>query len=254
MSATAARRLLALLGVCLTLIACSRHNARESDSALGLDAQNSPGDLYVAMAAEYYRLGQLDEAMRRAQQAIAEDNRNPRAYYMIGVIYQRIGQMPQAEASFKQAVEISPNNPDIRNAYGNFFCEQRRFSEAQAQFAKALENPLYNTPWVAMVNAGICAASAGDRTRAQTEYRRALKANPRFGPALLKLAELEYGRGDAKAAKDSLDRFFQANAPTPQALELAIATERKLGNSKGAATYEQMLRKSFPGAAATQDR
>ena len=236
-----------LVGLCLALAACSHSGTRDADSSLGLDAQDSPGDLYVAMAAEYYRLGQLDAAVRRAEQAIAEDADNPRAHYMIGVVYQHIGQIPKAEASFKRAVELSPNNPDIRNAYGTFFCSQRRFAEAQTQFAKALENPLYATPWVAMVNAGTCAATAGNRAQAESDYRRALNVNPRFGPALAKMAEIEYNRGNAKAAKGYLDRFFQTNSPTPQALALAISTERKLGNSKGAATYEQVLRKSFPG-------
>lgn len=243
-------RLLLSAAIALSLSACGHGQSRD-DSSLGLDAEHSPGDLYVAMAAEYYRLGQMDAALRRAEQGIAEDKGNPRAYYMMAVIQQGIGQMPQAEENFKRAVELSPNNPDIRNAYGTFFCGQRRFPQAQEQFAKALANPLYNTPWVAMTNAGTCAASAGNASQAEAEYRRALNANPRFGPALLKLAEIEYKRANPKGAKTYLDTYFQSNAPSPQALDLAIQTERKLGNTKGVATYEQVLRKSFPAPSGT---
>lgn len=232
----------------LTLTGCSLKQTKEGDNPLALDAENSPGDLYVAMAAEYYRLGQLEPALRRAEQAIAEDPKNPRAHYVLAVIYQQIGQVQRSDESFKRALELSPNNSDIRNAYGTFHCSQRRYVEADAQFAKALENPLYATPWVAMTNAGICAASAGNPSKAESEYRRALNANPRFGPALIKMAEIDSKRGDAKGAKGYLDRYFQANTPTPYALSLGIRTERKLGNKTGAATYEQVLRKNFPNA------
>jgi len=242
---------LALLLLSLTAPGCSHKEVRDRDNSLGLDTQDSPGDLYVAMAAEYYRLGQLDAAVRRGEQAIQEDNKNPRAYYVMAVIYQRIGQNARADEYFKQALEFSPKNPDILNAYGGFHCSQRRYAEADAQFAKALENPLYKTPWVTMTNAGTCAASAGNPAKAETEFRRALNANPRFGPALIKMADIEYKRGNAKGAKGYLDRFFQTNAPTSDALALAIRTERKLGNRKGAETYEQVLRKNFPTAPET---
>jgi type IV pilus assembly protein PilF len=243
-------RLLVVAGICLALGACGHRQTRDGNS-IGLDAENSPGDLYVAMAAEYYRLGQMDAALRNAEQAIGEDKGNPRAYYMIAVIYQQIGETSRADENFKRAVELSPKNPDIRNAYGTFFCSQRRFPQAQEQFVKALENPLYATPWVAMTNAGACAASAGSLNKAETEYRRALNVNGRYGPALIRMAEIEYGRGNAKGAKGYLDTYFQSNAPSPQALDLAVKTERKLGNPKGAATYEQVLRKTFGGQPGT---
>lgn len=248
MRMTTLRHRLPLLVLCLAFAGCGHQATKETNNSLGLDAENSPGDLYVAMAAEYYRLGQLESALRRAEQAIGEDPKNPRAHYMIAVIYQQIGQVQRADESFKRALELSPNNSDIRNAYGTFHCSQKRYAEADAEFAKALENPLYSTPWVAMTNAGTCAASAGNRAKAETEYRRALNANPRFGPALVKMAELEDRRGNAKGAKEYLDRFFQSNAPTPYALALGIRTERKLGNKTSAATYEQVLRRNFPDA------
>ena len=253
MRPTATLRLLALCGLCLALVACGHRATREANDSMTLDAQNSPGDLYVAMAAEYYRLGNLDDALRRAEQAIKEDKDNPRAYYVIAVIYQKMGEVSRAEENFKRSLELSPKNPDILNAYGTFYCSQRRYAEAQTQFAKAIENPLYTNPWMSMTNAGTCAATAGDSAQAEAHFRKALAANPRFGPALFKMAEIEFKRGNPKAAKEYLDRYFQANTPEPQVLLLAIRTERNLGNAKSAATYEQVLRKSFPDASAVKE-
>lgn len=242
---------LALLIGCLMLAACGHQKLRGDEENMGLDAQDSPGDLYVAMAAEYLRRGQMDAALRRAMQAVDEDAKNPRSHYVLALVYQAIGQTDRADQSFKRAVEISPKNPNVRNAYGSFFCSQGRYTEADAQFAKALENPLYSTPWITITNSGMCAAKAGNRSKAETEYRRALNANPRFGPALVKMAAIEYERGNYKGAKNYLDRFFRTNIVSPDALALGIRTERRLGHKKTAATYEQVLRKNFPDAPQT---
>ena len=252
MSMVTIARLTAVSGICLSLAACGYFAPRKANDSMSLDAENSPGDLYVAMAAEYYRLGQMDEALRRAERAIGEDKKNPRAYFVIAMIYQRIGETARAEENFKRALELSPKNPDILNASGAFFCAQRRYPEAQQQFTKATENPLYATPWMSLTNAGTCAGSAGNLAQAEANYRRALAANAGYGPALFQMADLEFKRGNAKAAKEFLDRYFQANAPAPQVLILAIRVERKMGNTKSAATYEQVLRKSFPDAPETK--
>ncbi|WP_295451168.1 type IV pilus biogenesis/stability protein PilW [uncultured Thiodictyon sp.] len=245
----------ACCAACLTLAACS-HQAplrTEAQNSVAIGDQSTPADIYSAMAGEYYKLGQLDIAQQQANKAITADKQNPRGYYMIAIIYERTGQPALAEENFKRALTLAPKNSDILNAYGNFFCSQRRTAEAQAQFAKAIENPLYTTPWVAMTNAGTCARNAGNLTQAEADYRRALAANPSFGPALAEMAGIELGRGNAKAAKGAVDRFFQANAPEPRALLLAAKTERKLGNTKAAATYEQILRQKFPDAPELRD-
>jgi type IV pilus assembly protein PilF len=237
----------------LSLASCAQQYQREAENTIALGDQSSPADLYAALAGEYYKLGQLDVALQQANKAIAADQQNPRGYYMIGLIHERTGQSALAEANFKQALERAPRNSDVLNAYGNFFCTQRRFPEAQVQFAKAIENPLYGTPWIAMTNAGTCAASAGNEKQAEADYRRALGINPQFGPALMKLAELELKRDNATGAKALLDRYFKANAPEPQVLLLAVRTERALSNAKAAATYEQLLRQRYPDAPEIRD-
>lgn len=250
---TTAARTLGLGVVFLSLASCGQPLPREAENTIALADQSSPADLYAALAGEYYKLGQLDVALQQANKAIAADQQNPRGYYMIALIYERTGQSALAEANFKQALERAPKNSDVLNAYGNFFCTQRRFPEAQAQFAKAIENPLYGTPWIAMTNAGTCSASAGNVKQAEADYRRALGASPQFGPALMKLADLELKRDNAKGAKTLLDRYFKTNAPEPQVLLLAVRTERALSNAKAAATYEQLLRQRYPDAPEIRD-
>ena len=53
-----------------------------------------------------------------------------------------------------------------------------------------------------MTNLGTCARQSGDLRTAETYFRRALSANPRFGAAIAALADLDYSHGRYRSAKD----------------------------------------------------
>ena len=239
---------------CLLLASCAGRETRDADAvdALGTGSPEGPGDVYVAMAGEYLRRGQLDVALRRARKGVEEDGGNARAHYMLALVYERVGEAALAERHFGEAVRLAPQDPMVRNAWGTHFCRQKRYREAQEQFDKAASSPLYRTPWVALTNAGTCARQAGDRAKAESYLRRALEANPRFGPSLLELASLSVENGDYGSARTYLDDYFQSASATPEALALAVRVERRLGSRERAADYEQMLRESFPTSPETE--
>lgn len=238
-------RILCALLVCGLLCACA---SKSHHDELPAGQGESPADLYVAMSAEYYKRGQMDAALKRAVHALDEDDDNARAHYMIAIIYQRLGKMELADKHFRTAVEIDPSDPEIRNAWGTFFCNQRKTAEAEQQFSAALKNPLYKTPWVTLTNAGVCALRANNRAKAEENFRRALTANPGFGPALYQMAEMDYNMSRYTSARTFLDRYFQSAPATPAALWLGVRIERKLGNSKRADSYAELLRKRYPDA------
>ncbi len=238
-------RILCALLVCTLLGACAGKSRHDE---LSPGQGESPADLYVALAAEYYTRGQMDAALKRAVHALDEDDGNARAHYMIAIIYQRLGKMDLADKHFRRAVKIDPNDPEIRNAWGTFFCNQRKTADAEKQFNAALKNPLYQTPWVTLTNSGVCALRANNRAKAEQRFRRALSANPGFGPALYQMAELDYKKADYKSARTFIDRYFQSAPPTSAALWLGVRIERKLGNRKRAKSYATLLRKRYPNA------
>ncbi|MBK1702425.1 type IV pilus biogenesis/stability protein PilW [Thiococcus pfennigii] len=244
-------RLAVTIGFCTLLGACATPQNQSSGEGIGkLSAQetDSPADLYVALASEYYRIGQMDPALDRARRALELDRNNARAHYVAAVILQRLREDALAETHFRRAIELEPNNPDIRNAWGAFLCAQKRYAEADAQFAEALANPLYNTPALALTNAGLCAVGAGDKTKGENYLRQALTREPRFAPALYQMAEIQYARGDYKSAQGYLERLMQGGQLNPRALLLAVRVEKALGNRKQANVYTEYLRKGFPDA------
>ena len=249
-----APRLSLVLGLCLTLLACGgKSTLKTSDEELGLTPDDSPAKLYVDLAKEYHRLGQTEVALRRAQQAVKTDSKYAPAHVWLAFLLEQLQQTDEAAKHYERAIRLAPNNPDVLNAYGSFLCNQRRYAEADVQFVKAAANPVYATPWIALTNAGNCAVESGDTTKAEAHYRAAIQANAGFGAPLARMADLTLKRGDAKAAKDYIDRYFKPEtvrtpAASRIALQVGIEAERKLGNRKRAAFYQNALNKNFPDA------
>lgn len=229
------------------LSGCGSFGKRSGEN-LGPDAPESTADVYVALAGEYYTLGQFEVAQQRANQALREDANNPKAHMVSALIYQRLGEVGKAEEAFKRAAELAPKDGDIHNALGAFYCAQKRYPEAEEQFRQAATNQLYATPWVAQTNAGMCAKGAGDPAKARAYYRQALASNPNFGPAVLASVELDLAQGDGRSASALLAQYFKASPPTAQALALGVRVERELGNKKAAASYATMLKQRYPNS------
>lgn len=254
MIAAAPVKLAIALAIGALLGACATAGPQTTGAGLGkLDAQeaDSPSDLYVALASEYYRIGKMDAALDRARRALAIDDKSGRAHYVMAIVLQQLGENDAAENHFKQALELEPNNGDILNAWGVFLCSQGRYAEADAQFQGALANPLFGSSALALTNAGLCALRAGNRSKGERYLQRALARNANFAPALYRLAEMHYQHGEYQSARDYLKRLLDQPQVTPQSLLLGVRVEKALGNTKQANTYKQYLRQSFPNASET---
>jgi type IV pilus assembly protein PilF len=237
----------AALTMTLFLAACGGDKGVKSDGP-----QASPGDLYVQIAAEYYRLGEVEPALKNAQKALEEDPNNAQAHNVIATIYQQLRQPELAEQHFRTALGLAPNDPYLLMAWGNFLCDRGDYAGAAAQYQQALANPLFNAPWMAETRAGICGRRAGQTASAEQALRRALSANPGYAPALIEMAELEHAQGRNPSAKSYLERYLAAGGRGPKALLLGVRIERALGARPAASRYEKLLRENYPDAPEVQ--
>ena len=225
----------------------------ESGESVVLGAQpSSAAQVYIEMAAAYLQEGQLGVALAKAQQAVQADPRSSNAHTVLAVVHERMGETGKAESGYLEALRVSPDNFYAHNAYGAFLCTQRRFADADREFQAAIRNPLNDSPWIAMTNAATCAQDQGDRSSADRQLREALQRNPRFAPALLRMAKLSADSGDYQGAQQYLQRYSAVALETAESLYLAVQVERGLGDRGKATAYERRLRQRFPDAAETQ--
>lgn len=247
------------LGI-LLLIAisgCAAKQNKNIDSnidtgAIEVPPEEQPGNIYAQMGIEYMKAGQPDVALRKLNRGLALDPNNAEIYAVLGRLYEALGKPTQAEQYYIRSVEIDPNNPFSRNAWGSFLCQKGEYVKAEIEFKKALDNPLYNQPWDASTNAGVCALRAGQKDKGERYLRLALSANPNIPLALFKLAQLQVETHKYIEAKSNLTRYEQLVGVSSQSLLLQYKTAVGLKDKAAIMRFQEMLKLRFPNTPETQ--
>jgi type IV pilus assembly protein PilF len=207
----------------------------------------------MQLAIEYMKLGQLANARDCIERALSENSSNPDVQATAGLVYERLNEMNKAERAYENAARLSKNDPSIDNSYAGFLCRTGKIAAGEKMFNEVARNPLYQTPAVALVNAGVCVRSAGNLVDADRYFTRALAIRPNMPEALLQQANVAFDRGDAAQARDIVQRYLAVNPPTPEILWLGFRAQRKLGDAVAAAVYARRVQTEFPNSEQAQN-
>lgn len=210
------------------------------------DQAKDAARVHTELAQHYLSLGDLQTALAKVELAISYDANYAPAHTVIAYIYERIGKPDQAEINYRKAVQLEPNKGDPNNNLGQFLCSVGKYAEGETYFRKAVTDPFYATPGVALTNAGVCQLRAGDKTRAEADFRDAIARNAKDGEALFQLANLLYQGKDGFRARAFLQRFDALGRPTAASLKLGHDIESSMGNFDGARNYSKRLISQFP--------
>lgn len=200
----------------------------------------------VQLAIEYMKLGKLASSRDYIEQALSLDAGNANVQMTAGLVYERLNDMRKAERAYSASYRLGRGDPNIQNTYAGFLCRTGKAPAGEKLFAEIAANPLYQTPEVALVNAGVCVAGTGDVVDAERYFNRALAIRPNLPEAMLQLANIAFDRGDGAQARDLVQRYLAVNPPTPEVLWLGFRAERKLGDSTAAAGYARRIQAEFP--------
>ena len=200
----------------------------------------------VALAEERLRAGDLDAAESQARAALAADAGLAGAHTVLGLVADRRGDAPDAGAHYARAAELAPERGSTLNNYAAWLCRNGRQPESLALFNRALRDPGYDTPAIALANAGACALETGRTTEAERDLRKALELDPRNPTALAAMARLSFQGGDYLQARAFSQRRLAAAPATAKVLLLASQIEQKLGDSAAMARYVRTLKAEFP--------
>ena len=115
-----------------------------------------------------------------------------------------------AERAYAAAARLGKDDPDIQNNYAGFLCRSGKTAAGEKLFAEVARNPLYQTPEVALVNAGVCVRGTGDMLDAQRYFNHALAIRPNMPEALLQLGASPSIRGMAPRRSSSCSASSQS--------------------------------------------
>jgi type IV pilus assembly protein PilF len=201
---------------------------------------------HADLAAGYYERGQFDVALQELAEAQKLDPNNARVYNVYGLVYTMMGENKKAEDSFRQALALAPNDSEIHHNWGVFLCATGRAREAIPEFEQAIRNPLYKTPETALINAGKCSVTMGDRAKAETYFRQAMTVSPNNPVAAYNLALLAFREKRFDEARAWMRPVMQQQTPPPEALYLGMCIERKEGDKQSELSYTTQLRNRYP--------
>ena len=232
--------LVLILGVGLT--ACTHTSPFHKASP----AQTAATDMQLSI--EYLKLGKMAASQDFIERALKEDPRNPDVQMTAGLVYERLNDMPKAERGYANAYRLGKKDPNIQNAYAGFLCRSGKAAAGEKLFNEVASSPLYQTPEVALTNAGVCAQSTGNVIDAERYFRHALAIRPNMPEAMLQLGNMAFDRGDAAQAVESVKGYLAVNPPTSDILWLGFRAERKLGDATSAAAYARRVQTEFPNS------
>jgi type IV pilus assembly protein PilF len=236
-------KLPAVLITVLLLAGCAGTSVEDSAEKRAMAARAN-----TQLGIEYLRQGKNDLARQRLEKALELEPTYAEAHGIMALLYEQVGQLEQAEEHFRRSLRLDPDNAGVHNNYGQFLCNRKQFDKAEEQFKAAAAQPFYATPYLPLLNAGVCMASVPDVARAEQYYRAALEKRPDFGLALLKMAELNFQQQNYLSARAYLQRLHHAGTYTPESLWLGVRTEYALGDHQAWGNYALTLRSKFPGS------
>lgn len=239
----------ALVLASLVLVGCASSAERAGEKSTALKA----AELNTQLGREYMGRGQYEVALEKLKKAVASDKDYAPAYTMLAVLYETIGETQLAGPNYREALRIDPANGDINNNYGAYLCRIGQGADADQYFNAALKDPFYQTPAVAMGNAGECALSNGNLGLAEEYLRKSLEYNASYPNALLSMATVMYEREDYFRARAFLQRYEAVAPMSAASLMLGYRTENQLNNPDRARQYRNELIRRFPNTKETRE-
>ena len=210
--------------------------------------------LNTQLGIDYMRKGEFDVALDKLKRAIDEDPDLAMAHSTIALVYQRKGDADLAEEHYRRALRLNDGDAGTMNNFGVFLCSQGKVSDAEEMFLRAAKNKDNPLPADAWANAGVCVKNDKKHAdRAEGYFREALQLDPKHANALFQMAQVCYDKKDYLRARAFLQRYEAAAAATPETLWLGAQTERRLGDTMAARSYERRLATDFPDSQQTYD-
>jgi type IV pilus assembly protein PilF len=228
------------LGICLA--ACSHDNGFKKASP------EVQANTNMALAIEYMKLGKMSSARDFMESALSQDPGNADVQMTAGIVYERLGEMSKADRAYSTMYRLGKSDPNIQNTYAGYLCRSGKAAAGEKLFTEVARSPLYQTPEVAWVNAGVCARGTGDLVDAERYFNQALAIRPNLPEALLQLGNIALDRGDAAQARDTVLKYLALNPATAEVLWLGFRVERKLGDTTAAAGYARRVQAEFPNS------
>jgi len=176
--------------------------------------------------------GDLDGAQALFEEAIAEDDEDPRAHLDLGLVFELRNQYEAAEREYRRALAIDGDFVEAINNLGLLLRDLERTDEAIQLLSRAVDlRADFGEAWL---NLGMAHEESGDASAAREAYRRATQLLPRDPMPRMNLGLLLLQAGETDQAAIELRRALPLARGNAAALQAIGNGLRRLGEAGGA--------------------
>lgn len=241
-----------LLTVCLVGCSSSKTPAytplQTADTTKLASDPKEAAKIRTAIASQFIRDHQLDDAKRQLERAFEADKNYAPAYDMMGVLLQQEGSpinLQKAEGYFQKAISLDPDFTQARNNYGVYLSQMKRYGEALKQFEIAGSTLGYEGRAGALENLGRTALKLNQTEMATQAFMKALDTNRQSVIARIELIDIFIKQGKYQNAQMLYDDVVlllgEKNAGSRVTLQ-GIRLAKAYGNS---AEQQRLIQKLF---------
>jgi type IV pilus assembly protein PilF len=227
------------------LAACVTHTTgREVD-----EVEAAKDNVQLGMV--YMQNGNLPLAKEKLERAARQDPKNANVFWAMAALHERMELPKEADQNYQKAINLQPANSNIANTYAVFLCRNGQVDRALPMFDKVIADKLYQTPYAAAANAGMCLRDDKRNADALRYFERAFALGPGFADAAIGLADLQIDQGNPDAARRTVDAFLGNGNKSADVLVVGVRAAVALKDCSFTQVYARLLRRDFPNASQT---
>jgi type IV pilus assembly protein PilF len=240
---------LAAVFLCCVLAACITRTMDGGKPLKSDDPQESAAKYNIQLGTAYLQQGNYSLAKEKLERSLKQNPRDPDVHTSLALLHDRTGDPKLADKHFREALRLAPDKPDISNNYAVYLCKNGRVDDGVERFMAVAANKFYQTPEVALTNAGVCLRGAKRLDEAQQRFVGAIRVRPNYSEATVQLASLYLERGQVVEARKVVDTYLGAFKPNPDVLLSAITVARVGKDRMSEEKHSRALRLEFPDSA-----
>lgn len=204
---------------------------------------NQGVQVHIQRGMELEKAGNLSEAIREEEEALAVDPDNVQVHVNLVSLYGRTGDATKAKQHFDAAIKLNPGRPDAWYDYGVLLFSDRNYVEAERAFNQAVKiDPYYAE---AHNNLGVIYEQQGRLDDAAGEFRKAIDDRPDFPLARFHLGRILVNQEKYPEAIEQFQKTLQPEGEqTPVYLYALAATYARAGDREHAFSYMEKAREA----------
>jgi tetratricopeptide (TPR) repeat protein len=135
-------------------------------------------EMFLNKGISFIEMRQFNNAAKELLEAEKYSPYDHKIHYFLGMAYHGKGMRDKAIEEFKKAISLKEDYSEAHNYLGTLYSDMELWDQAIEEFDRALANPIYDTPAMALYNAGWAYYSKKDYKTALIKYQEALLREP----------------------------------------------------------------------------